>query len=395
MNYTNGIDFDAVVPAMQQRLGWRQPTKAGSPVVSAGNLVSKSKRYFNSTAFHAIVTLDNIKNAQEDAAITDDNLNAFLVDMQSDCIVRSLTEVFREPELIEQVLMYTRFATMDMPIANSGQAIGWLINTANDPAISTQIKYATFYFDSDVSFNLYLFMDGVKAPIKTIPIDVVAYQRTLVNFDASGDTDTTLVLNFESCQKYYLCYFQNDLGEAKAIREQVETFATTRCFEAFVFNAPQLTDSETPDFDHNYRSYGFLPQGVNLGVISFKDHTQRVLRQANLFDEVQGLQMATMAAELILYSTRTNIVERQTAQAVLQLHLDINQAKATDQIPTGPGLKSRIQKEFARLRETFYPAQQPISSDMTQNRLDLSADSQWAKQNYRTLTNPSPTIIPY
>lgn len=394
MLYTNGVDTDVVLPALQQRLGWRQPKVTGSPVVSAANLKSLSGRFFNSTAFHSLVTLANIKAAQEDPAISDDDLNDFINDMQNDCILRSLTEVFREPELLEQVLMYTRFATMDTPIDNAGQAVGWLVNVANDPGISTQINYATFYFDQDVTFNLYLFMDGVKAPLKTIPVEVTAFERTLFEFNKiDDDHDNTLILNFERCQKYYLCYFQNDLGSARAIREQVETFATTRCFEAYVFNAPQL-EGQT-DFDHNYRQYGFLPQGINLSVSSFRDHTQKILRKANLFDEVQGLQMAAMVLELINSSTRTNKTERQTDQKSSQLFAEINQAYPTKEVPITPGLKSRIQAEFIRLRQTFFPDEVAISADMTPNSLSSSADGQWAKQNYRAMTNPSPTVATY
>lgn len=372
--YSNGFEIQSVLSSLTKRLGWRQPTLAGSPILNSDNLQSTSGRYFQS--FHSLVTIAKIKDVCEDKDISDSDFNTYLTNLQQDAIMRSLNEVFREPELIEQKLLYTRFATMDQPIDNSGLFSGYVINVANDFGISTQISSATLYFDQDCSFNLYLFQDGVKAPLQTIPVSCVAFQRTAVEFD-------NLVLNFKTGQKYYFGYFQSDLGAARAIREQVETWATTRCFEAFVFQAPAIGNT---DFDHNYRQYGFLPMGINLEMISFKDHTQKILRKANLFDEVVGLQVAAMVIEEIVMTTRTNKDERQIGEIAGKIYAELNQAYATDTVPIMPGLKSRIAGELKRLRSTFFPEQKPMSISMEADSFGI--ESTWYKQNYRQLTNP-------
>ena len=51
-NYTNGIDIANVLPELENRIGWRQPKKAGSPVLNSYNLQSKSGRFFDS--FHSL-----------------------------------------------------------------------------------------------------------------------------------------------------------------------------------------------------------------------------------------------------------------------------------------------------------------------------------------------------
>jgi hypothetical protein len=372
--YSNGFEIQSVLSSLTKRLGWRQPTLAGSPVLNLDNLQSTSGRYFQS--FHSLVTIAKIKDVCEDKDINDADFNTYLTNLQQDAIMRCLNEVFREPELIEQKLLYTRFATMDQPIDNSGLFSGYVINVANDFGISTQINSATLYFDQDCAFNMYLFQDGVKTPLQTLPVSCVAFQRTVVEFD-------NLVLNFKTGQKYYFGYFQSDLGAARAIREQVETWATTRCFEAFVFQAPAIGNT---DFDHNYRQYGFLPMGVNLEMISFKDHTQKILRKANLFDEVVGLQVAAMVIEEIVMTTRTNKDERQIGEIAGKIYAELNQAYATDTVPIMPGLKSRIAGELKRLRSTFFPEQQPMSISMENDYFGI--ESTWYKQNYRQLTNP-------
>ncbi|MDB5288535.1 MAG: hypothetical protein JWR05_3484 [Mucilaginibacter sp.] len=383
MNYTNGFDTDLVLPALSQRLGWRQPTIAGSPVLTGGNIVSVSGRYFG-PGFHALCTINNIKANQEDPAINDTNMNALLAQMQTDMIMRSLTEVFREPELLEQCLMYTRFGMNDQPLPNQGQWAGWCINVANDHSISSQIKMGTFYFDSNVTFNMYLYQDGIRTPLKTIPINVVAWQHTAVDF-------SDLVLNFKTGQRYYFLYNQAELGSAKAIREQVQTIATTRCFEAYSIQMPPTTDGSV--FNINAKQYPALPMGVNLEIISFKDHTQKIIRMANLFDEVQGLQMAAFAMELVNNNTRSNATERLTEQKSQQAFMELNQAFATKEVPVTPGLKSRIMAEFKKLRNTFYPPQCPMSTSMESdcNGLD-SYEQNWIKQNASVANNPGVSI---
>jgi hypothetical protein len=387
MKYTNGFDIDLVLPALQQRLGWLQPTIAGSPVISAPNLVSKSGRCFNDGSYHALCTVDNIKNNQEDPAITDTELNAFLIQYQKSEIMRALNAVFVEPELIEQSLMYTRFGLNDYPLPNQSQWVGWCIEVANDFSISTQITMGTFYFDKDCTVTMYLFMDGVREPLQTITVDVIGYARTGVDFDS-------LVLNYKTGMRYFFLYDQNELEAqgAHAIREQVETIATTYCFEAYNYQAYRSTDGSY--FNHNNRQFPALPGGVNLEIITFKDHTQKILRKANLFDEVQGLQMAAMVIELINTSTRTNLNQRQTEQQSNQLFIELNQAFATKEVPVNPGLKSRIAQEFKRLIDTFFPPQKAISTSMitdSDGMLD-SYEQIWAKQNWKVMNNPGVLI---
>lgn len=379
MNYTNGFDVDVVLPALQKRLGWQQPTQAGSPVLSADNLASTSVRYFGDD-FHALCTIENLKACQGDSAITDDNFNAYLYQKQTGMIMRALNETFRKVELLEQCLMFTRFGKNDLIIPNQNQWAGWTIEVANDQSISTQITFGTFYFDGDVTFNMYLFQDGIREPIKTIEVSVTAWEHTEVDFEQ-------LVLNFKTGIRYYFAYNQADLGDVHAVQEQVESLATTRCFEAYNFKANATTDGTY--FDHNQQQYPALPVGINLEIITFKDHTQKIVRKANLFDEVQGLQMAAFAMELTNFSNRSNKEQRQSEQQSQQTFIELNQAFATKEVPVTPGLKSRIMAEFKRLRDTFYPPQQPISTSMETcgDSID-SYEKTWINQNLRVFNNP-------
>jgi hypothetical protein len=390
MKYANGFDTDLVLPALRKRLGWRQPTVAGSPVLTVANTTSLSSRCFGQS-FHALCTIANLKSNQEDPAIIDADFNTYLSTLQDDLIMRSLNEVFREPELIEQTLLYTRFGYNDIPIVNSNQFVGYVINIANDKSISTKINYCTLYFTQDVTFNLYLYEDGVKAPIMQFPVQALAYARNIIEFDGSGSSNPEIVLKFVRGRRYYFGYFQSDLGTAQAIREQIDVWATTMCFEAYPLSAPI---DAIFGFNHNYRQFPFLPGGINLEMISFRDHTEKIIRKANLFDEVQGLQMAAFILEMVNNSTRTNLTQRQTEQASSQQFMELNQAFATKEVPVTAGLKSRIYSEFKRLRDTFFPPQKGVSLSREVGTVQNQLDASWAKQNYRQITNPPQQVVP-
>lgn len=390
-NYTNGFDIAKILPALRQRIGWRQPTVAGAPVINATNRASVSGLYFQGA--HAMCTPSEIKAVQEDPNISDDDFNTVLSNLQDEGIMRCLNEVFREPELLEQHLMFTRFGVLDQPINNNNQFVGYLINIANRHDISTQIHFASLYFDKDVTFNLYLFLDGNREPIKTIRVSANAFEHTVVEFDS-------LILNYKLGRKYYFGYFQAQLGNARAIKEQVDFFADTKCFEAFpiVAQAGNMYDwSFVPDpinpadFNRNYRQYPYLPYGLNLEISSFRDHTQKILRKSNLFDEAQRLTMAAMALEMITTTGRSNITERQTKGIADRLFMENNQAFPTKEVPVTSGLKSRLIGEYTKLKKTFFPDSKPVSYSM-ENTHAFGLEQSWYDQNYRQITNPPPQV---
>ena len=196
-----------------------------------------------------------------------------------------------------------------------------------------------------------------------------------------------MYLNYKTGRRYFIGYFQDDLGSVKAVQEQVDTWATMLCFEARPFAAPRVGTAF--DFNHNYKQYTALPRGINLEVITFRDHTQQILRKANLFDEAIGLTVSVMALELINMSTRSNVTERQTKMVSGTLYQEINQAYPTDTIPVTPGLKSRMFSEYKMLRESFFPKIKSDSS--TRNRTMKGLDgyeSNWIKNNIDFANNP-------
>jgi hypothetical protein len=360
-SYTNGFDFNRVINALFGRLGWKQPDKTGSPVINATNLISKSYRRFNDGSFHALVSIDNIKATMEEAGASDVNLNAHLESLQRAAIMRSLNRVFSDidkPEYIEQGLLFNRLGQNDQSITNTGQFAGYEINVAPDMGIGVQIDSATLLFDQDVTFNLYLFKDGKKSPLSVIQVSAIANEATVVNF-------SDLVLNYIGSatkgSRFYFGYFQDDLGAARAIQEQICSMNKTRCFSAMP--AVSKKNAGEYDFDRNQRSYTVQPYGINLEMSSFRDHTQQIVKKANLFDEVIGLTVAYMTIEQIIYAVRSNVNERilKDELARVGVSLDLTGSAPLSDSPKIKGLTQRIDEEYKRMRKSFFPKAKPIT----------------------------------
>jgi len=357
LQYSNGFDLDKINKALIGRVGWLQSTITGAPVMNAANLKSLSGRFFNDGSFHALVNINNLKAVQEDPQISDDAFNALLQRMQQAAILRSLNGVLNEPEYLEQSLLYNRATRNDQPVNNTGLFVGYEIKIANTFDVSVQINSATFLFDTDCAFTLYLFKDGVKTPVWTGDIDLQANENTVVDL-------SNCILSYITAgtkgNRYYLGYFQNDLGGARAIQEQTWDWNKTCMFLAMPVSAAQLKDDNgglVTDFDRNQRYESLLPFGFNLEVSAFRDHTQQVVKKAFLFDELVGLTMAYMCIEQILYNTRSNdkqrILSDNTAQFAAQL--DLNGVMALPDTPQTTGLKQRITRELERVKKSLYP----------------------------------------
>ena len=355
---TNGSDTDKVKSAMAGRLGWMQPTQAGSPVINSTNLGATSGRFYNDGSFHAACTIDRLKSSQEDASITDANLNALLITLDQSVSMRVINAVFNRPQLIEHTLVYERVSNVrNIPVPNSGNFCGYRIKVGKgDWAI--QLNSISLFFDSVATFNIYLFNDLKLAPLKTQSVTTEANSQTVV--------DLGWVLNYISTNKgglFYIGYFQDDLvaTSTHAIDEQLNMWAASKVFGAYPFQAPKKAGQL--DFNRINPSVVFRTYGLNLEVTSYRDYTQTIIQNPHLFDNARGLGMAIGVLETIKYSTRSNAVERQSKDAIgtTELNYDLNLAFPNDDRPFIAGLKAQLMQELNRISQSFFPKAKAMS----------------------------------
>lgn len=329
MNYSNGFDLDTVLPALVERVGWRSE-----------GLV----RSFES--FHSLCTESNLKDVQPTDAIADDAFEIFKVDIKKDVIQRCLSSVFNQPEYLEQVLLHNRISGQQRQIIeNNDLFCGIRFRIAPDFGISTVIKTVTLLFDSNVILHLYLYEDGNPEPIADLEVDAVANKPTVYDI-------ADLILNYANSGTtvFYLGYYQNDIGAAKAIREQV-SWTNTKVFSANSFSMPR---TEINDFNP---SYGYDVFGLTAEVHAFKDYTLKIARSAHLFDEVIGLSMVYSILEMIVSTTRSNARERilKGAYEAIELKHYLYGAIPAQGVSKITGLNEVIAEKFKQVREVFYP----------------------------------------
>ncbi len=198
------------------RVGFRELVAAGYiETLDPINKESRSGRYFD--GFHAAVTLDNIRQAvSSEPWASDENFNQTLTLLQKDCIASVLDGIFNEPEVIEQQMEFDSGEENRVLIPNAGRFVGRRVVIASDLRKSVNVNAIALLFDSDVTFNLYLFNSLKKDPIETIEVNAVSDNQVVIPVD--------WILNYMNTSgksgQFYIGYFQNDLGNTMAYDEQ-------------------------------------------------------------------------------------------------------------------------------------------------------------------------------
>jgi hypothetical protein len=364
--YTNGFDLAKVMSALMNRTRWRQPTMAEFPfTLSSLNVWPDDDQYspvFES--FHKIVTPHIVWQVQEDNDIDEDQFNALLQNLQKDAILKCLKTVFSKTEHLERKLMFERFGRGDYLNVNDHKFVGVRITPARDFGKSVQIDNVALKFDSDVTFNLYLFHDTQPlVPVTSLEVSAVANEQTVVNINHV--LSYTGHSNKGGC--YYLGYFQDDLGSAKAYNEVIQEFNPMFNFGCVSI---ELLKSGS-GVDINQLSFTMKSHGFNIQLSAFRDFTQNIITNNYLFDNMIGLQVAADVIELIQNTRRTNKDERISQELSKQLYSDLNIAQTTEEVPFGVGLKARIQKEAHRVRCEFYQKNKITSITHDTDRKDI------------------------
>jgi hypothetical protein len=339
-----------VLTSLFKRVGWRQPTQTDMFTLDSDNLASTSGLYFDGV--HPAVTVKNIKETMEDENADVTVFNTYLKNLQKDAIIKALNSIFNRNGAIETVQITDRLDNVtntDEAIDNAGNFVGWRIDIPKSPEFAVRISSIALYFNEAKAFKLYLFSDTSNVKLWEKSVTTVANQLTVIDIN---DLVMTYLDSNNRNGRYYLGYFQSDLGTAKAIDERNSWINTGLLFYAQPFEAAAMSNT---NFERNVRLTS-KRYGLNPVISSHYDYTANIIHNAQLFDELIRLQVAADVIELSIHSTRSNGTERinKDEQANGRLYNDLNLAQATDEFPYSTGLKTRIQKEQAFISKEFF-----------------------------------------
>lgn len=346
---SNGFQVNEILPTLQGRIGWMPSTITGMPVIDADNNRAISGRYYNDYSGHVAVTIENIKNMQQNAELSDDEFNTMLDTLDKSVIMRTLNAVFNRPALIEKKTVYTRtWTSQDIIIQNGTKGVGYRINVGKGN-YAVNLDAVSLYFDGEATFNLYVFNDLLKDPIKTISVTTVANSQTRVEIDLS----LNYVANQNMGGVVFLWYSQSDIESqgVHAIDEQFTEWSNTNVFGVNSFIADLVGDD---DFNRKQPSISNRTFGLNLEVSAYRDYTRMIVQNSHLFDEARVLTMAITVLSLMKYTNRNNDTQRDTATWLRDIKMDLDQAEGTADFPYVSGLKQQLVRAFKTLNDNFW-----------------------------------------
>jgi hypothetical protein len=349
MSISNGFDTTAVLGKLAGRIGWKQPPLG--PTLNTFNKGSLSGRYFQD--FHPMITITNIKDTIEfGETMNDSDFNAFLESMQKSAILRMINAVFNKTQLIESTLIFDRKLRNDIPTNNYGKFCGYRL-MIGPGEFALQISRASFLFNKDVTFTLYLYQDAIIDPLYEIEVTAEAYNEAYIDLP-------NWVLNYVSAKSmggvFYIGYYQDEIEAqgAVALDEFVTQWNKAYVFGYTAFEA--VADFENRSFVRIAVPYTLRTYGMNLEVQTYRDFTNKVIKNASLFDEAIGLTLAIEALGYMTYSARSNKTQRITQEMGSIIYNEImNSGDALQLNPYVAGLKQQLTQEIGRLNRNFFP----------------------------------------
>lgn len=343
------INNQTILTAFTGRLAFRQPTQTGYAILNTANSTSKSGKYFDDV--HALVTAKNIKDAHDDAAITDEQFNACLTSLQQSAILRAVGSMGCEADLIDDTLLFNRQGIDDTVAINTGKFVGYRIKAAE----ATQIKAVRLYFQAFTPVLIHLFHDGQATALKTQVCNAQPGAITRVEL-------TDFILDADKGGFYYIGYFSDVLAaDQRPVNEKVAAWVDPICFGYETVQIDRIPYADMLNLSTIQNSSE--TNGLNLEIATYRDSTSKFTRNVSLFDELVALNMAYMVIEKIIHSARSNANERNMKNGIDKtgLIMDLKGTMPISDAPSAQGIDQRINKEVQRLRKSFEAKPRGIS----------------------------------
>ena len=281
-------------------------------IVSDANLVTSSGLTFQDAS--ALATIENIHECQNNPNITDAQFNTMLTNMYNDCVLSVCNKVcFGKPQLKHSYNLYPYEKSFNDTITPASRFVCHRIEAFNGIDLMNQISWIELSFDTEKTFNIYLYNSNLKTAIQTKSVTTSAGESKIYNLNWNLSDDATYKGGV-----FYLGYFEDDLDGAKAYKKDWEKANLRRCNKSFDVHPCEVEYSGTV---LNVESVDYSEEtwGMNLGINVFYDYTQLLILNKERFATAIQLQMHEKVLNLIKFSTRSNRTERILKDVDLEL----------------------------------------------------------------------------
>jgi hypothetical protein len=286
-------------------VGWRQGVISGYPVIDAANLASSSGLYYQDGC--SFVTTENVYDNQQEVGASDANFNAYLTQLQESAILEVCQKIDNnESDFVQSVNLYPYEKSFSDTITHSGRFVGFEIERRKSVNMLGKIGWVEVAFDTAATFNLYLYNSNKpNAPIVTQEVTTVAGESVVVNLDDWYIADD----NTFKGGTFYVGYFEDDLGAAKAYAKNWEASQYQRGTKCHNVYQVSLEHSGTAiDVTSNISPSDTF--GLNIGIDIYTDYTELFIRNRAMLYQAIQYQVAEKVFHLISTSSRFNANER-------------------------------------------------------------------------------------
>ena len=286
------------VEAIVGIVGLRQPNNPAYAIVDAANLLSDSG-YFVTDVEH--VKVEFFKDAQDYEAITDDDFNDLLRQVQKTAIVDVCSLVFNTQNFQDRNLLYTKPSNnIDAEILIDG-FVGHEIQVKKEKNFAFEITRTILDFkDNFGNITLQLYNTGDPNPIESKTITITEqHQVEQLGWvvDNSGDTYKG---------DYYIGYIKSATTPVP-FKRNYQNSNTISSIEGLTVS-PMQVKAHTGNalFDLNKIEGLSENIGINLDILTYDDYTDFIIQNKRLLAPAINLKMAILMLQTATSSIRVN-----------------------------------------------------------------------------------------
>ena len=337
------IQIDKIQAGLFGGVGFRDSDLTGYNIVNTANKVTTSGLTFQDGS--ELVTIKNIKLSQENPSISDEQFNTLLERMQKAVILDVCNRVINgKSDFIKSINLYPFEKSFDEKVSVNGKFVGFQI-VPNLGNIICRIPWVELSFDSVVEFNIYLYNSNLpKTPIQTKLVTTVAGESKIIILDWVIADDLTY-----KGGSFYLGYFENDLGEARAFKKDHDIGSLRIRTPYFYVEPINLTYLGTTINVKN-EVYVSETHGLNIGIDIHNDYTELILRNKNMFWNAIQLQMHEKVIMMIKYSTRENPNTRISSDNIKYADLELYGNKEAGIV----GIQKKLSNAIETLQKALF-----------------------------------------
>ena len=329
-------------------VGFRQPYNTTYAILTGANLVSASGIYLAD----GIVTIENIKNCQEYADISDANFNTQLGQFIQDAIIDFCNLVFNGNDQLEKGLIFNHENIKTETLDNDGDFVGFEINVLRKEDITCLLNNLICEFNAAGTLNIKLFHSSQQTAIQNQNVALTGNNSVeqSVNWYLDKHKD------FGGC--YYIGYLTSGVSP-KALNRNWNLSDIRKKYK-FISMSPIKVSGHTAStlFDIDDIEYTSDTYGLNFNISSFRDFTDWIVINKNQLAQGIKYQFQANMLKMMKTSNQNNNVEVNIKENALR---ELDGILTENDNVYSQGILRKLENEAKKVRDQFINKEQSIT----------------------------------